>query len=136
MRFFTWAKSLFHRRDTRAIFRYFDGTKQRGIDPIAAFRSLVAHPDYDPESTPLLVGAGDAAAYATMLKAARQVFGVTAWSEDGGGLTETETIELLISFGAYLNSLKKSGNPSLTSHETGNATCRGGHEWCGGCGWW
>lgn len=93
----------------RQIFRFWDGRKMRGMDPLVAFGGLVNHPKYNSETTPLLAQTGDEEAYRTMLGAARDVFGVQPWSESGG-LTEIETMQLMYQFADFMAELKKSGS--------------------------
>lgn len=108
------------RRDRqRAIFRYWDGTRERGADPAVVYRAFVSHPTFNWETHPVLIDTGDKEALTITLGAIREVFGVAAWSEDGhgnsSGLTDWETIDLLIQFNHYIGGLKKSTSPTLTS---------------------
>lgn len=123
------------RERQRAIFRYWDGTRERGADPAVVYRALVSHPTFDWETHPVLIDTGDKDALAITLGAIREVFGVVAWAEDNDGrstgLTDWETIDLLIQFNWYLGGLKKSTSPTPTlppptepqsSAETSNST--------------
>lgn len=111
MGWFAWLFS------TRQIFRYWDGVRRRAIDPIAACRALFAHPTYNPETHPALVDLGDDNAREIMLQAGRDVFGVQPFTLEHGGLTEDETLNLMVAFAEYMAGLKKSTNLTLTSPE-------------------
>lgn len=111
---------------TRAIFQYWDGRRIRRIDPMAAFRALVAHPEFDWESHPDLIDTGDDEATDITLGAVRDVFGVQAYKgELSAGLTEAETISLLTDFVVYVNALKKNINPSPISPPPTGPDCSG-----------
>lgn len=106
------------RNRQRAIFRFWDGEQERGIDPAVAYRALWSHQTYDPATHPMLAEAGDVKAWQIMLDGIRDVFGIKPWVEDASGqhgLTDEETRLLIIGFNEYLEGLKKSGNPMPTS---------------------
>jgi hypothetical protein len=96
----------------RQIFRYWDGQRLRSIDPIVATRGLLAVEGFDWRLDPKRIDRGDEEALERTVAATREIFGVTGWIDDssGGGLTEQETLSLLISFALYLTALKKSGS--------------------------
>ena len=107
----------------RAIFQYWDGNAARAIDPMVAYRGLVAHPKFNAETHLALADAGDLEAIAIVVEATRDTFGVKPFRNWKGdhlgemqteGLTETETVELLASFFAYCDSVKKNTSRSQT----------------------
>lgn len=103
----------------REIFRYSDGTRERGIDPIKALRELLSQQDFALGTDPQLAETGDQEAYGRTVGAVRRVFAVAEWSEDDtgkeSGTTETECMQLLKSFADYLDEIKKNISPPQTS---------------------
>ena len=93
----------------RAIFSFWDGAKQRVIDPLTAWRALRAHPDFDPERDIEGIRQDDEQALSHTLAAVREAFGVKAFAD--GGLTEAETLALLAEFMAYIGAVKKNTSP-------------------------
>jgi len=110
-----WLKSLFRRHDSREIFSFWDGVRERRADPITLYRGLSSHKDYNLENDIPATVEGDPTAHALTVRVVREVFDVPGWSEDSPGLTERETVELLWQFDGYLESLKKSTNLTLIS---------------------
>lgn len=112
-----WFLNLLRRRlwsRSRNIFEYFDGNRLRRIDPAAAVRSLETSDDFDWENDPGLIEFGDQKALNRTVEAVRKAFGVEPLNESSTiGLTESETIELLISFTQWLEFQKKSGSGLL-----------------------
>jgi len=122
------ASRWFSRREAnRDIFRFWDGHKVRGVDPLRAYRAMLAHPEFDWELHPTLIDQMDSdnagqrniaiAASEVTIRAIRDVFGIRAWSNKSRGLTEAETIALLVSFVEFLVGVKKNGNPTPISPE-------------------
>lgn len=107
----------------RAIFRYWDGRAFRTADPLAVYRLLATHPKFDWERHPREIDEGDAEATDTTLSAVREVFGVQMFdAATRRGLTEAETLNLLIEFVNYLGLLKKSIRlPPILRRATGPA---------------
>lgn len=125
-----WIRSLgsLFRSDDRCLFRYFDGIKQRSIDPVAAYRLLWITEDCDlladsttarnpslPDGKPFYPIAEVYAAEDRLRSMTRKIFGVQAWSEASPGLTVDETDALLNNFMLFCADLKKKRNPSPTS---------------------
>ncbi len=108
----SWFSNWWRRRRDlrrRAIFRYWDGRAFRAADPLAVYRKLATHSRFDWERHPKEIDAGDAEATETTLAAVREVFRVTPFDTlKRTGLTEAETLTLLIDFVGYLGLLKKS----------------------------
>lgn len=112
-------------RPERQIFRYHDGTRERGIDPIRALRELAADPQFNPSTHPELAQNSDPKiampALTILLAAVRRVFGLTEWSMDDAGvesgLTDEETVAMFGVFGEFTDHVKKNGSPGPTSPE-------------------
>lgn len=126
-----WLLNLLRRRAlsrSRSIFQFFDGSRLRRIDPAVAIRQLDRDPDFDWENDPPLIEFGDEKALARTVAAVHRVFGTRPMTEAGDtGLTETETVELLVSFVLYLDQQKKSGRgllilPGRTASESSAAS--------------
>lgn len=122
-----WAWSLFAKRDDRELFAYWDGHKQRRIDPLVAWRELWADPDIDlgrviqvamnpqkGDGTPFYPDADVADAEAQLLSLIRKVFGVKEWREDVPGLTINETMDLFGQYMTYRTEIKKKRSTSPT----------------------
>lgn len=122
-----WLAGLFSRRNDRLLFGYWDGSQQRRIDPLVAWRGIHNHPDCNwvadmrMAANPLLKDGSSfypveevRAAEDRLLALIRDVFGVREWQEDQPGLTIDETNELLGNFIQYVADLKKKRNPSPT----------------------
>lgn len=120
-----WLSS--RRESGRDIFQYWDGKRKRGIDPLHAYRSLLAHPTFDWEVHPGLIDEIDSddahtrnmaiEASEVTVQAVRDVFGVNPWTDNSPGLTESEMIGLLIGFVDYLVGVKKNSSHTRTTPE-------------------
>lgn len=137
---FQWFSNLLLRRRvagrrSNLIFRFFDGRSMRGVDPCQTFRRLTApqangwdwaktpkaiDPPEDEEGqpvemTPALL-ARQAAAIEQTLTVIRDVFGVHPYDHTTQtGMTDAETLGLLVQFGNYLATVKKNGSNWRTS---------------------
>ncbi len=122
-----WLFSFF-RRDERCLFRYWDGTKQRAIDPIVAHRGVWLDEDcHLLEDGPISLNprqqdgsaiypiADVVMAEDRIRNLARKVFGVSEWKENQSGLTALETDELMNRFIEFCEDLKKKRAPLQTS---------------------
>lgn len=111
----------------RELFRYWDGAKQRSIDPVATWRKIWANDKCDlslAAATTVNPVQADGtrfypieAVYAAedqIRDLTRDIFGVKAWDESTPGLTVDETDELLNRFLAYCGDLKKKRKASPT----------------------
>lgn len=122
---FHWLSNLLRKRRERGreIFRFWDGARERGADPISVMRAIALDEVFVPEVhlDPLLLEGipnRDAAeASQIAVEAARRIFGVQAWSDDQPGLTEQETLQLWLNFAEYLDGLKKNSSPNQTGPE-------------------
>lgn len=121
----SWLRNWWRNRQ-RAIFHYWDGKRNRRIDPMVVYRRLDEHPEFDWDNdTKLFANIGDErkmlrdAAEEAMQKciaATREAFAVSAFdSVSGCGLTEMETLSLFESFCVYMGVLKKSTGTLPTS---------------------
>jgi hypothetical protein len=111
----SWLINAIRRRiinPRRAIFRYWDGRRIRGVDPIAAIRDIKADPEYDEDSHPALVDIGDADAIRIMANAIRSAIHCPTF--EAGGLTELELLAVYHQFLTYTASLKKSSSQPPT----------------------
>jgi len=100
----------------RRIFRFWDGTRTRAIDPLQAYYALQEHPTFNQDVHCKLVDAGDPEATRIATEAVRDVFGVQAYDADKRvGLTVGETLGVLLDFYGYLEEQKKSTVPSPIS---------------------
>ena len=106
-----WVASCFV-RDTRDIFRFFDGKQWRGIDPFVAARVLFTHPKFDWDETLLLLTmprvGPQLETVAVIVSAVQEAFGVRSLAD--GGLAETECLALLYEFREYMGDVKKNGS--------------------------
>jgi hypothetical protein len=108
------ANSIRQRR--RAIFRFWDGSRMRAIDPMLPFRTLAQHEKFDWDTTPALIDMGNFEAMGLTADAVRAAFGVEALNETGTrGLTESECSRLLVDFMDYMAVIKKKGDTLLSS---------------------
>lgn len=118
---FAWLANWIRRKlqdRRRAIFRYWDGRRWRGADPLVAFRRMLNHPRFDPDTHLAAADRGDQEALSIVVEATREIFEIPAWRDDQQGLTEAETLNLIGEFIEYLNALKKNGSRSPTSPES------------------
>lgn len=122
-----WLLDLFPflRRNERCLFRYWDGVKNRSIDPVATYRKLWTSDDCrlmeDAATARNPLKEDGAALYPItdvyeaedrLRTMTRQIFGVKEWQEGQPGLTVDETDELLNRFMEFCADLKKKRNPS------------------------
>ena len=123
-----WSRVFGKKPDRRRdVYEYWDGEEVRAIDPLAAYRALLAHPVFDWDVHPAMIDNMDSdddsirkeaiAASEVTTTAVRDVFGLKPWTDIQPGLTEAETITVLIQFVDWLVGQKKNINPSLTSQE-------------------
>jgi hypothetical protein len=91
----------------RAIFQYWDGRKTRHADPMQIYRELACHPTFIWSQHPQQVER-DYDALRITLAALREVFHVFPLSKDGkSGLSDGETLGLLIQFAEFIDLAKK-----------------------------
>jgi hypothetical protein len=117
----------------RRIFRFFDGSDHRLADPLELMRKLRRHPcDFDKVEAMRKDAPNDDLAdesWLELVAAIRDVFEVKPLDQDGRGLTEGETYDLLNDFGEYLDTLKKntSVNP-ISPPSSEPSACQGSVE--------
>lgn len=102
--------ALFRRlTEHRGIFVYWDGRKYRRIDPLAAYRGLATHSEFDWEATPRMLEVPDERevllASQLLAQAMRDVFRLPPVEQ--GGLTERECRVLLGKFVKFCGRVKK-----------------------------
>jgi hypothetical protein len=111
---FDFIKRL-RRKRSRAIFRFFDGTKTRAVDPYAVYRFLDSHPQFKWEQLEE-VDEGDGLAADTTIAAAREAFGLVAFEDaHRNSLTAAEVLNVLSDFGDWVTAAKKKLGPGSTS---------------------
>ncbi len=112
--------SWFSRKNPRALFPYYDGKRQREADPMVVLRKMSAHEKFDAKQHLVDISnteneAIQAEAQQICVEATRDIFGIEAWSEDNpNGMTETETLGVLLQFTLFIDALKKNGSGLLT----------------------
>jgi hypothetical protein len=123
-----WLRNLFSRGDDRLLFRYWDGVKQRAIDPVGAYRRVwnddqcnllsdatTARNPPGPEGTAFYPFSEVIAAEDRLRELTRRVFDVKEWTESQPGLTLDETDLLLNNFLSFCADLKKKRSTSPTA---------------------
>lgn len=110
----------------RAIFRYWDGSRMRSIDPMIPYRILDSHETFDWETHPLLIDPDDDSpkpdiklsveAMEITADAVRTAFEIPKY-DNGRGLTEGELIDVLTVFTVWMTALKKNIRPLPISPE-------------------
>lgn len=110
----TKIRSLLAGKENRRLFAFNDGQRKRSVDPLAVWCSLQDDPAFVLERDLYLVDQGNVNAIRVTTAAVRRAFGLSAWSEESGGLTEAECIALLSLYLDYMSALKKntSGQPT------------------------
>lgn len=111
----------FTKKDERKIFRYSNGSRTVGIDPLVALRGLTAHPKFIMDRHLRDLEHDDQQiqdeAVIVCLGASRDVFGLDAWAEKHGhevGVTDIEALKVLYDFVEYIGTLKKNGDSPAT----------------------
>ena len=117
-----WGASFFRSRPTepkqadRMLFRFFDGVRERTVDPIPTYRAIRIDPEFDEESHIKEAESGNEDAWDTCLRAVQRAFNVKSYNGDTGeGLTQLEQMALLTRFYEFFADLKKNTETSLTS---------------------
>lgn len=95
------------RRNKRDIFRYFDGVRNRSIDPLLAWQMMHTHPCCNYATDFPASDDGDFEAIARVQAMAREIFDIKAYSENTPGLTQNELNSLIASFLTFMARLKK-----------------------------
>lgn len=123
-------RKLFRRRrPTRGIFQFWDGERERYVDPFEILRAISSDTEVNLETESALMLAGDDAATLKTVQLVRRAFGVKHFNE--GGLLEAECLELIERFYDFLGALKKniSESPiSSTPMESASSTTSTGPE--------
>ena len=107
--------SLVSPRSSRRVFAYFDGKHWRRIDPLQAYYELQNHAEFIADRHPREAAEGEQSAVEVCAKAVCDVFDIKPYdTRKGTGLTITERVNLLYTFGEYIGWLKKNTEPSLS----------------------
>ncbi len=113
IKFLSWL--LGPRRSARGIFRFWDGQKERAVDPFEILRAIANDPEFVLERDSSLMIKGDDDATQITVRCVRRAFDVKHFNE--GGLLEDECLQLIEGFYEFLGALKKNTNGSPTSSE-------------------
>ena len=91
--------------EERGIFSYFDGTRDRHVDPLVIRRKFIDHPEFSWDSDPAIIDNDSEmgrTAYARTLQAMQDVFEIKPLADDLTGLTEEEQLQLWLEFVQFL----------------------------------
>lgn len=103
----------------RQIFRFRDGRRVRGADPLVVWRALLSHTEFEITRDTELMNVPEFQiadpARRRLIAATRGAFGISDLA--GGGLTEDETVDLFKSFCVYAAELKKNSSNTPISPE-------------------
>lgn len=109
--FFTWLRNRRIKRESerrRLLFKYFDGTKERRIDPMRAWREIQNDKEFNLETMSPLMDKQEEPETTTGLNCICKVFGVERFDDrTGKGLTDGQLMNLLADFEGYLHDLQK-----------------------------
>lgn len=109
--FFTWLRNRRIKRDSerrRLLFKYFDGTKERRIDPMRAWREIANDKEFNPSTMLALADAQQEPEASITMRAVCRVFDVKRFDDATGlGLTDAELMNVLDDFYRYLETLQK-----------------------------
>lgn len=101
-----WQRLLFWRkRRDRDIFTFWDGERQRQVDPLPAWFAMSNDPECHPVSDCPKADAGDRQATCNIVGMVRRMFSIKTFDE--GGLTEYELSMLFSEFMAFVAGQKK-----------------------------
>ena len=102
----------------KRLFKYWDSTQWRYIDPVTAFRKCQHHEAMDWDNKGTLIEAGSEPETTEYVQAICDIFDVEKYDESTGeGLTETELAGLLNHLTEWLLGVKKNTSGSSTSPE-------------------
>lgn len=107
-----WVRNR-QRARIREIFRYWDGQKERAIDPFVAWKAIQDDPEYLSRKHDAAIDRGDLEAQGIAVACVQKAFHVKPLAD--GGLTHAEALGLLLAFYVYLDALKKNTEPPVTS---------------------
>ena len=102
----------------RCIFRYFDGQKKRGMDPLEADIAMESS-KFDWEANVLGMQLGEGPAAIATIAEIRRIFGLKEYdAETEAGLTSSEVLDVLADFGAWKETVKNFFVPPQTSPQS------------------
>ncbi len=100
----------------RALFRFFDGTRWRAVDPWSTWRAIAGCETFDFKRQGFLVDQSSEPETSHCIAALCQIFGVSRYDDSAKtGLTDWEIISLYLDLSAYLEALKKNTSPGPIS---------------------
>lgn len=105
----SYPKSNVFNERQKQIFKYSDGSKIRGIDPLDVSIAL-SKQDFDWEQTALRAKVGDISAVSEMIEYSRKIFKLAEYEEIDGnsvGVTSQDVLNTLVDFVEYLDGVKK-----------------------------
>lgn len=109
-----WFRRWLHNR-RRMIYRFWDGTRYRAVDPIDIHLKLQSHPTYNAQRHLREIDEGDVESTRVTCQAVQDVFCVQPYnSNTKRGLTVGEQLGLLADFYFWIEDQKKSISHSLT----------------------
>ncbi len=90
------------------VFRYWDGSTYREVDPFVIGIAYYEDEEYDSDKHPKLAAAGDTDALAVTERAARRIFELPPWDEaTATGLTGLDVINVHVEYWDFVEDVKK-----------------------------
>jgi len=117
---------MFWSRSSKKIFKYWDGSKYRKIDPLVAWRRMKTQDDCVVlDDLPGATGRDvegeecdiDFESQDRILTLVQDMFNVRQWTEDKSGLTVGDQLGLLYAFLMFMHTLKKKQDPWPTQSQ-------------------
>lgn len=116
----------------RQIYRYYNGNKVVGCDPMLVQMKLAKYTDWQTDIKLLqLVNQESLAAYERLTGAARVAFNVKSFSEEDGeqsGLLDQEVMELLVDFSDFVKDIKKKPDETQSKPNVGDSELSSGDQ--------
>lgn len=114
MFFRAWRAERRRQRD-RLLFRFWDGTRHRAVDPFRVWRDLQGDQTVQLDAMAPMVDQGQEPETSLVVGAIARAFGVERWTEESRvGMTDWEILNLLADLNDYLLDVKKKHSPGLT----------------------
>lgn len=118
MRKIRTTSNVFNQEEVK-IFKFWDGEKNRGIDPLDASIMLGRDGSFDWQAVAVRSQTGDLAAVGELVEQVRTIFKLKHYEilDDGKevGVTSSEVLNILMDFMAYMDTLKKNIDDTATS---------------------
>jgi len=125
---FQWLTRRLTRRRLmrRGLFPYYSGARERWADPFRVYRLLMNHATVNMETIGPEVDEGKEPATSQLVVALADIFDVKRWDDhDRTGLTDWEILQLMVDLEQFLDELKKTSDPGLTSSPPTESTFSG-----------